>query len=188
MTKPLLLGISGSLRRDSSNTAILKTVSELYADKANLQIHPLADLPLYNGDLDGDNAPESVKTLKSAITAADGIVIASPEYNYGMSGVLKNALDWASRPAYSSVLKGKPILIITSSPGLTGGVRAQIQIRETMAATLSRVIPHPEVVITGVFQKITDGRLVDETTLTFVAAAIDSLLLEIAALANRKQA
>ncbi len=160
----------------------------MFADQADVKIPSLAELPLYNGDHDGEFAPEAAKTLKAAIAAADGIILASPEYNYGMSGVLKNALDWASRPAYSSVLKGKPILIITSSPGITGGVRAQNQIRQTMAATLSRVIAHPEVVITGVFKKIAEGRLVDEATLTFVKAAVDSMLAEIAELANRKPA
>lgn len=188
MTKPVLLGFSGSLRRESANTAILRTLAEMVADKADLKIRSLADLPLYNGDEDGEHAPKAVKALKAAILAADGIVIASPEYNYGTSGVLKNAIDWASRPAYASVLKGKPVLVMTSSPGLLGGVRAQIQVREMMAATLSRVVSRAEIVIPGVYQKIVDGRLVDGGALEVLAAAMDDLLGEIRLLGHLKSA
>jgi chromate reductase len=98
-----------------------------------------------------------------------------------MPGVLKNALDWASRPGFQSVLKGKPVLIITSSPGLMGGVRAQAQLRATLGATLSRVVAGPEVVITQVAGKIQAGRLTDPTTLSFVLEAFQRLLAEIAA-------
>jgi chromate reductase len=84
--------------------------------------------------------PASVSALKEAIAQADGLIICSPEYNYSTSGVLKNALDWASRPGFNSPLKNKPVLIMTSSPGVLGGVRAQSQLRETLSATLSRVI------------------------------------------------
>jgi len=185
MTKPSILGLSGSLRLHSASTAILHGLASAVADKARLDIHPLSAVPLYNADDDGEMAPVSVRELKAAILAADGVIIVSPEYNYGMPGVLKNAIDWASRPAYSSVLKGKPVLIITSSPGATGGVRAQIQVRETMAATLSRVVAHPEVVIADVYQKISDGRLVDAAALAFTLGAVDSLLAEIDLLAGR---
>jgi chromate reductase len=105
--------------------------------------------------------------------------IHSPEYNYGVSGVLKNALDWASRPGFNSPLKSKPVLIMTSSPGLLGGLRAQSQLRETLSATLSRVISCPQIVIPGVNQKIRDGRFVDETTIEFMLAAVDDLIGEI---------
>jgi chromate reductase len=84
--------------------------------------------------------PASVSALKEAIAQADGLIICSPEYNYSTSGVLKNALDWASRPGFNSPLKNKPVLIMTSSPGVLRGVRAQSQLRETLSATLSRVI------------------------------------------------
>jgi chromate reductase, NAD(P)H dehydrogenase (quinone) len=93
--------------------------------------------------------------------------------------VLKNALDWASRPGFNSPLKDKPALIMTSSPGFTGGVRAQYQLREVLSATLARVVARPQVVIGGVAQKIKEGRLVDEAAVTFALAAIDDLLREI---------
>lgn len=185
MTRPLLLGFSGSLRKGSANTAILETLAEAVADRADLQIHPLGDVPMYNADLDGDARPDTVTRLKEAVSRADGVVIASPEYNYGIPGMLKNAIDWISRPGYNSPLKGKPALIVTSSPAAMGGVRAQQQLRDTLAATLSRVIARPEVVIPGVYQKIENGRLIDEPSLSFAVAAIDDLLAEIALVAQK---
>lgn len=105
--------------------------------------------------------------------------IYSPEYNNRVFGVLKNALDWASLPGFNSPLKNNPVLIMTSSPGLLGGVRAQSQLRETLSATLSRVISCPQIVIPGVNQKIRDGRFIDETTIEFMLAAVDDLIGEI---------
>src|SRR5207237_8918791 len=91
-----LLGLSGSIRKGSASTALLKSLEKLVRDKAELSIFSLAEIPLYNGDIDGDRKPVSVEALRQAILLADGLVISSPEYNYGMPGVLKNALDWAS--------------------------------------------------------------------------------------------
>jgi chromate reductase len=181
-----LLGLSGSLRRASANTAVLRALQEALASRAELTIFPLDEVPPYNPDLDGENAPEAVRALREAIAASDGLIVVSPEYNYGMSGVLKNALDWASRPAMRSPLKGKPALIMTASPAFTGGVRAQAQIREALAATLARVVARPQVVIAGVHEKVKDGRLVDEAALRFALEAVDDLLEEIA-LVRRSQ-
>jgi len=134
---------------------------------------------MYNADLDGDDKPEPVVAFKSAIRDCDGLVLASPEYNYGVSGVLKNALDWASRPGYQSVLRGKPVLIVTSSPGMVGGARAQEQLRQTLTATLSQVIAVPEVLISQVHSKVHAGRLTDATSLRFLLEAFEVLLTEI---------
>lgn len=172
-----LLGISGSLRRDSYSTAVLRTLQTRL--NGQMQIFLLHEVPLYNADLDGEQKPAGVVALKSAIQDSDGIVIVSPEYNYGMSGVLKNALDWASRPAYQSVLKGKQVLIMTASTGYAGGVRAQAQIRQTLAGTLSRVVPAREVVIARVHNKVQDGLLADEASITLALGAIDALATEI---------
>ncbi|WP_256344067.1 NADPH-dependent FMN reductase [Pseudomonas costantinii] len=101
-----------------------------------MSLFALNEFPLYNLDPEAQMLPASVAVLKDAIEQADGLIICSPEYNYGTSGVLKNALDWASRPGFNSPLKNKPVLIITSSPGVLGGVRAQAQLRETLSATL----------------------------------------------------
>jgi chromate reductase len=178
---PRLLGLSGSLRRESFNTAVLVTVQEAIAERARLELFPLATIPLYDGDLDGDAPPAPVRALKEAITACDAIVVCSPEYNYGIPGVLKNAIDWASRPGFESVLVGKPVLIMTASPAFTGGARAQAQIREAFLATLARVVARPEVVIASAHEKVRDGRLADEKTLRFVLRAVDDLLRAIEA-------
>jgi chromate reductase len=174
-----LLGLSGSIRRDSTNTAILRTLGEKLGNRASLILFPLDEVPLYNGDLEGELLPQPVRALKDAIAKSDGIVLCSPEYNHGMSGVLKNALDWASRPGFASPLKHKPALIMTSSPAYTGGARAHAQIRETLAAALARVVARPQVAIAGVTQKIVDGKLVDDGALRFCIDAIDDLLSEI---------
>lgn len=185
MAHRVILGLSGSLRKDSASTAILRSLADAVSNRVEFRLHPLHEVPLYNSDNEGEHAPKSVRALKDAIAQADGIVLATPEYNYGTSGVLKNAIDWASRPAYSSVLKGKPVLIISSSPSPLGGVRAQAQVRHAMAATLSRVVPRPEVVIPGVYQKVADGRLIDGEALALSTSALDDLLGEIELLAGR---
>ena len=174
-----LVGISGSLRQASSNTAVLRTLQDSAPAGVELTILPLDDIPLYNQDLDGPNPPEAVRRFKEAIAACDGIVLCSPEFNFGTSGVLKNALDWASRPAFASPLKGKPVLLMTASPAFTGGVRAQAQLRETLAGTLSRVIARPPVVIAAVHTKIDNGRLVEETNVKFALEALDDLVAEV---------
>jgi chromate reductase len=178
---PRLLGLSGSLRRGSFNTAVLATLQTAIAERARLEIFPLASIPLYDGDLDGDAPPAPVRALKDAIAGCDGIVVCSPEYNYGIPGVLKNAIDWASRPGFQSPLVGKPVLIMTASLAFTGGARAQAQIREAFLATLARVVVRPEVVIASAHKKIADGRLTDEATLRFALQAVDDLLAEIGA-------
>ncbi|MES2870199.1 MAG: NADPH-dependent FMN reductase [Pseudomonadota bacterium] len=178
-----LLGISGSLRSQSTNTAILRALATRLDNQSAMSLFSLNDIPMYNGDLEAQALPQSVVALKDAISQADGLIICSPEYNYGTSGVLKNALDWASRPGFNSPLKNKPVLIMTSSPGVLGGVRAQSQLRETLSATLSRVVYCPQVVIASVNQKIQDDRFVDGTTIEFMLAAVDDLIREINLLA-----
>jgi chromate reductase len=141
-----LLGLSGSLRRGAYSTAILMTLRQELAPAISIVPFEIGALPLYNADLTGE-ALEPVRALKNAISASEGVVIVTPEYNYGMPGVLKNALDWASRPAYQSVLKDKPVAVISSSQSSVGGVRAQAQLRQTLFAVLARTLPWPEVAI-----------------------------------------
>jgi chromate reductase, NAD(P)H dehydrogenase (quinone) len=176
---PRLLGLSGSIRKASTNTAILQTLAERLAPKASLTLFPLDEIPLYNEDLEGAAIPGPVRALKQAIAESDGLILCTPEYNHGMSGVLKNALDWASRPAFRSPLRNKPALTMTSSPGYVGGARAHAQMIDTLASTMARVVARPQVVIAGVGQKIHDGRLVDEVSVKFCLEAIDDLLAEI---------
>jgi chromate reductase len=174
-----ILGLSGSLRRHSHSTAVLRTLAEVMAPTAEVKVFSLADIPLYDQDKDGEHGPEAVRALKAKIAQCDGLIIVTPEYNYGIPGVLKNALDWASRPAYGSVLKDKPVSIMSVSPAFTGGVRALSQLRETLAATMSRVVGGPDVVIAGVANKVSEGRLIDDGALRFALDATQLLLGEI---------
>jgi chromate reductase len=174
-----LLGLSGSIRQESTNTIILRTLAGKLSGRVSLTLFPLNEIPLYNSDLEGDHLPAPVRALKDAISRSDGIILCTPEYNHGMSGVLKNAIDWASRPAFASPLKNKPALLMTSSPGYVGGARAHAQMQETLTSALARVVARPQVVIAGVMQKISDGKLADESTIKFCLEAIDDLLKEI---------
>lgn len=175
-----VLGISGSLRRDSFNGALLRAAAERLPGAAELvEYDSLSEVPPYDEDVEGAGAPAAVEALREAVRRADAILIATPEYNSSIPGQLKNALDWASRPAFASPLKGKPVLVMTSSPAFTGGVRAQAQLRDTLGGTLSRVISRPQIVIAGVNTKIEDGRLADATSLAFALEAINDLIAEI---------
>src|ERR1700737_5420653 len=140
-----LLGLSGSLRRASNSTAVLRGLKDALAPRAALNILPLHGMPLYNEDDDGEHAPESVRALRLAIETSDGVIMISPEYNHGMSGVLKNALDWASRPYGRSALRGKPALTMTASPAFTGGVRAQQKKNEGLVSPPAPLGARPKV-------------------------------------------
>lgn len=181
-----LVAISGSLRTASANTAVLRTLQEAMAANVEMSLLALDKLPLYNQDLDGPEALPAVAEFRAAIEAADGLVICTPEYNGGVSGVLKNALDWASRPASAPPLKHKPVVIMSCSPGFTGAVRAQWQLRETLTSILSRVLVRPPVVIAAVHTKIKEGRLVDADSLKFAQEAVADLVDEVAALRRTK--
>lgn len=177
--RPKLVGISGSLRAASFSTAILEGLRDELAGRADLTVFRLNDVPLYDQDLDTDTPPAGAAALRRAIREADGVVVSTPEYNYGTSGVLKNAVDWASRPYGKSALAGKAALIISSSPGTTGGVRAQYQAREALSAAGAHVVPHPHIAIAGVHEKVKDGKLVDRAALDFTLGAIEALIAEI---------
>lgn len=180
-----LLAISGSIRRASHCTAVLRSLQPLLPPEVTLELFPLDEIPLYNADLDGDQPPTAVAQLKDAIKRADGLVVCSPEYNYGIPGVLKNAIDWASRPGFASPLKGKPALIMTASPGTVGGVRAQAQIRDALTATLARPLVRQHIAIASVATRVQDGQLVDKPTLDIIQAGLQELIEEIRWIAAR---
>jgi chromate reductase len=177
---PRLLGLSGSLRKASYNTAILVALVDAVAPVATLELFGLNDVPVYDQDIDTLTPPASVTALRNAIAAADGIIIASPEYNAGMSGVIKNALDWASRPYGSSSLTGKPVLTVTSSPATTGGARAHAQLNETLIAIAAQLVLRPQAVIGTVHEKVSDGRFIDSKSILFLKKAVDDLVRDIA--------
>ena len=135
-----VLGISGSLRRDSHNTSLLRAAAELLPSGAELEMAEIADLPLYSEDLDTDLAPAPVQRLREAIASADAIVISTPEYNASIPGGLKNAIDWASRPFPNHVFRDKPVLVIGASTGLFGAVWAQAELRKVLDHIGARVL------------------------------------------------
>lgn len=171
-----LIGLCGSLRQQSSNSVVLHTLSaELLPQDVSLSIFDLCEVPLYNADLDGDGPPKRVAELREAVRQADGVVIASPEYNHSMSGVIKNALDWLSCVDRPSPLKDKPTLTITASPTLTGGSRAQHQLSEVLWAARAYLISFPQVVLTEIGSKIRNERLVNEAARATLCEAAEAL-------------
>lgn len=174
-----LIGMSGSLRSHSNSNAVLATLRDIFADRAALELYELAPIPPYNQDFEGEKRPPLVKAMLAAIAASDGLVLCAPEFNHSIPGVLKNALDWASRPAFASVLAYKPVAIMATSQGPLGGARCLEHMKVALDSMLARVVLAREVIITAAGGKIRDGRLVDETSLGFACAAVEALLREI---------
>lgn len=170
-----LIGLSGSLRREAYSTAVLLTLRDVLPNDMQLDVRSLEEIPLFNDDLDCEAAPAAVAALRRDVAAADGLVVISPEYNHGMSGVLKNALDWLSRPGMASCLRNKPVLTLTASQSALGGVRAQQQLNETFIATCSRLLIRRQIVIGLVAEKVVDGRLVHQPTLDFILDGVRDL-------------
>ncbi|WP_293451578.1 NADPH-dependent FMN reductase [Planktotalea sp.] len=160
MTTPKILGISGSLRAGSNNTMLLKAAIASYG-AAEVEIADL-NLPLYDGDLEAKGIPDAVTKLGAQIVAADAIIIASPEYNKGISGVLKNALDWASRVP-GDVFRGKPTLLIGAAAGRTGGETAYFMTRNCLSQLGAAVLATPAVLVAGSYAEFNeDGTLKSE--------------------------
>jgi chromate reductase len=136
-----VLAISGSLRRGSHNTKLLRAAGQLLLPPAQLDLFDgLADIPPYNEDADVDPAPAPVQRLRDALASADAVLIATPEYNASIPGHLKNALDWASRPFPNNVLRGKPVAVVGASTSMFGAVWAQAELRKVLGAIGTRVI------------------------------------------------
>lgn len=171
-----VLGLAGSLRAGSYNRALLDAAATLAPERMSIETFDLAPLPLYNADLDTDGErPAAAQKLKDAIAEADALLVASPEYNHSVPGVLKNAIDWASRPGFDSVLKGKPIALMGASKSAVGTARAQEHLKPIFDATLSRVMPHRGVVVAAAHKKFdAEGHLIDGVTQQHVASFLES--------------
>ena len=182
----VVIGLSGSLRRDSYNSALLAAAAELAPAHLRLKIWPgLHSIPPYDEDLQALGDPESVSTLRGGMQQAQAALIATPEYNWGMPGQLKNALDWLSRPLTANPLRFKPVAIIGASGGPMGAIRSQIQVRQVLTAMDARVISKPEVLVTHAAQRFdADGRLVDDIARRLLA----QLLLELGEQAGHQRA
>lgn len=158
-----ILGIAGSLRAGSYNRGLLRAAAGLLPAGVELEIFLLDDIPLYNADVESEGVPAPVRTLKERIASADALLIATPEYNYSIPGVLKNALDWASRPPQTSVLRKKPVGIVGASGGRSGTMRSQLALRQVFVFTGSYAMPQPEFLLPDAGQKCdSNGELLDE--------------------------
>lgn len=156
-----VLGFAGSLRRGSLNRALLSAAQELAPAGMAIEIFDLAGVPLYDEDLRQAGLPEAVAALRAGIAAADAVLIATPEYNFSFSGVVKNAIDWASRPP-DQPFEGKPIAILGASPSRLGTARAQYQLRQCFIYLDGRVMNRPEMMLGDARQAFDDaGRLTD---------------------------
>jgi chromate reductase len=160
-----VVAFAGSLRRGSLNRALLRAAVEVAPAGMRIAILEIDGVPLYNGDVEAAGEPEPVARFKQAIREADGLLIATPEYNHGVPGVTKNAVDWASRPPRQSPLDGKPVALLGASPGVTGTARGQSQLRQAFVFTNSYCMPQPEILVYRAHEKFdAEGRLTDEKT------------------------
>ena len=171
-----ILGFAGSLRKGSYNRALLRATLELVPDSAGLEVFDLDGIPPFNEDL-LSSPPEKVKEFKRRIRAADAILIVSPEYNYSIPGVLKNAIDWASRPYGDNSFEGKPVAVMSASTGMLGGARAQYHLRQSFVFLDMHPVNKPEVFVTFAPQKFDDkGRLLDEKTKELIGELLRNLV------------
>lgn len=170
-----ILGISGSLRRGSFNTALLRNAQALLPEGASLEIADLSGIPLFNQD-DEQTLPEAVRAFTAKIADADALLFAVPEYNYSLPGVLKNALDWASRPATGQPLSGKPAAIMGAG-GRFGTARAQLHFRQIATSLNLQLLQKPELMIPLASQKFdADGTLTDQEARDQLRALVGALV------------
>lgn len=178
-----VLGFAGSLRKASFNRGVLRAAQELVPEDVKIEIFDLAGIPIFNQDEECD-PPEPVASFREKIRAADALLVATPEYNYSIPGVLKNALDWASRPYGEGAILGKPVAVMGASVGMLGSARAQYDLRRVFQALNMPAVSHPEVLIPFA-SKLCDeqGNVRDEKT----RAKIQELVIALAAWTRRLQ-
>ena len=171
-----ILGIAGSLRKQSSNKGALRAVQKLCPEGAAIEVFDLDGIPPFNQD-DEKNVPPKVNEFKQKIRSADAILLVTPEYNYGMPGVLKNAIDWASRPYGDNAWSGKPVALMSAALSMGGGVRAQYQLRQAFVFLNMEAVIQPEVAIGNAperFDKV--GNLTDETSKKLIGQLLRNLV------------
>jgi len=169
-------GICGSLREGSLNKGLLRAAAELAPAGMEIEIYSrLGDIPPYNDDVFQKGDPEPVANLKNFVGGADALLISTPEYNYGIPGMLKNAIDWASRPAGKSVLNRKPAAIMGCSPGLGGTIRAQHALRQSFVFTETHAMLQPEIKLPSAAPLFdSSAKLIDENTRQYVKKFLEA--------------
>jgi chromate reductase len=171
-----ILGIPGSLRKQSYNKGALRAAQRLCPEGATIEVFDLAGIPPFNQD-DEKNAPPKVNEFKQKIRSADAILLVTPEYNYGMPGVLKNAIDWASRPYGDNALSGKPVALMSAALSMGGGVRAQYQLRQAFVFLNMEAVVQPEVAIGNAPERFDkEGNLTDETSKKLIGQLLRNLV------------
>jgi chromate reductase, NAD(P)H dehydrogenase (quinone) len=169
-----ILGISGSLRRGSYNSAALRAAQALAPQGMSIDIFDLASIPLYNEDVKQQGFPAPVEDLRRRVKEADGVLLVTPEYNYSIPGVLKNAIDWVSRPP-DQPFDGKPIAIMGASPSTFGSARAQYHLRQCFVFMNGLLLNRPEVMITQAQNKFdAEGKLIDQPTREIIGTLLTS--------------
>lgn len=157
-----VLGISGSLRSESFNTALLKSAKELAPANMEIEIFDIAAIPIFNQDLENELS-EEVKEFKNKIKSADGILFVTPEYNYSIPGGLKNAIDTASRPSGDNSWEGKPAAIMSASVGMLGGARVQYHLRQVLVSLNMQPLNRPEIMVPTAFEKFDDQLILNDS-------------------------
>src|SRR5271157_84996 len=171
-----ILGFAGSLRKGSFNRALLQTAEELMPEKVMFETFDLEGIPMFNEDLMAQ-PPQIVKDFKAKIKAADAVLIATPEYNYSIPGVLKNAIDWASRPYVENVFDGKPVAIMGASTGMLGTARAQYHLRQCFVFLNVRTINKPEVMVNNAMEKFdANHKLQDKKAREMIGQLVTNLI------------
>jgi len=174
--KVTILSFAGSLRKGSFNKSLLRAALELVPEDAKLEIFDLEGIPPFNQDFES-KPPPKVKEFKTKIRAADAVLIATPEYNYSIPGVLKNAIDWASRPYGDNAFEDKPVGIMSASGGMLGAARAQYHLRQTFVFLNMHPLNKPEVIVTFANEKIDEkGNVTDEKTRQKIRELLESLV------------
>jgi chromate reductase len=177
MDEPVkILGFVGSLRKGSYNKALMRAALELLPEDAALEVFDLEGIPPFNQDLESQ-PPQVVKEFKTKIRKADALLIATPEYNYSIPGVLKNAIDWASRPYGDNAFEGKPVAIMSASVGRLGGARAQYHLRQSFICLNMHPLNRPEVMMPLAQEHVdANGNLTDETTRQLIRQLLEALV------------
>jgi len=172
-----ILGFAGSLRKKSYNKSLLNTAVELAPQNMKIETFDLEGIPPFNQDLE-TKPPAIVREFKAKIRAADAILIVTPEYNYSVAGVLKNAIDWASRPYADNAFEDKPVALMSASIGMLGGARAQYHLRQTLVFLNAHPINKPEVMMSYAQGKIDEnGKVKDEATRKLIIELLEALVL-----------
>ena len=173
-----ILGIAGSLRKTSYNKGVLRAAQQLCPQGAKIETFDLDDIPPFNQD-DERNPPQTVREFKQRIRTADAILLATPEYNYGMPGVLKNAIDWASRPYGDNAWDGKPVALMSAALSMGGGVRAQYQLRQAFVFLNMDAVVQPEVAIANAPQHFdAQGNLTNEASKQMIVQLMRNLIVK----------